>query len=276
MIAVNNIAVKVGDTHLIREVSCFIRPSQISVVIGKNGAGKSTLMGTMCGIKPICQGHITWDGLSFSKLSVEDLAKRRAVLSQQVKLNFPMKVGQIVEMGLYTLVQALSPKEKDSMVLRSLERVGMTGFINRDFDSLSGGEQKRVMLAKCLLQLSNIEAHETHKYLFLDEPTASLDLEQQYKLLDLIKSLVRESGIGVFAILHDLNLTAQLADEILMMKGGKIIAQGSPKEVLTPKLIKATLDVDAAVNDHPALDCPNITILPSTHISAAPLAAANL
>jgi len=262
MIHVQNISVKRGHTPIIRDVSFDIHPGKVSVVIGKNGAGKSTLLETLSGQLVPHSGCIVWEGRSMSSISAAELSRRRAVLSQQVQIAFPLKVYDLVEMGCYVSPGSMCCVSKSGLIQHALEEVGMQDFVNRDFTTLSGGEQKRVMLAKCLVQLHCCQSPATPKYLLLDEPAASLDLQQQYRLIQLIQNLVQRYQIGVWAIFHDINLAALFADEILMLKAGHIVRAGSPQRVLNEDTIHETLGIKSIIHSHPVYGCPQITTLP--------------
>lgn len=263
MINIKNIAVKRGGKVIVKNVSFTIETGKISVLIGRNGAGKSTLLDTISGRYADYSGKIQWDNLSLESMNLNDLANRRAVLSQQVNVAFPISVWNLVEMGTYAAMENLSRKKIGQLVEYALEEVKMLSFAHRDFPTLSGGEQKRVLLAKCIVQLHCSKLSNTPKYLFLDEPTASLDIEQQYKLIDILKYLVKRHNIGVFAILHDINLAAQFADEILLMKSGTIRHIGTPKTVINTENLKDTFGIKTIIQPHPVFDCPHVMTLPN-------------
>ncbi|MEM8910054.1 MAG: ATP-binding cassette domain-containing protein, partial [Bacteroidota bacterium] len=178
---------------------------------------------------------------------------------QKVDVSFPIPVSDLVAMGTYVSDEALSRKKVNQLVQHALKIVEMEAFADRTFPSLSGGEQKRVLLAKCITQLNCCHWADLPKYLFLDEPTASLDVQQQYKLMEMVKQWIRRRHIGVFAVLHDLNLAAQFADEILLLQAGRLVKKGSPKEVLTIDTLKQVMGIEALVQPHPIHDCPLIT-----------------
>ncbi|MEM9918288.1 MAG: heme ABC transporter ATP-binding protein [Bacteroidota bacterium] len=265
MIDVKNISVRKGGRRILEDVSFNIKPGHVTVAIGRNGAGKSTLLETLTGRNKVDKGRIHWDGKMLNQMPRPELAKRRSVLSQNVQIDFPILVTELVEMGSYVASETLVRQKIDSLVRHALSQVEMTEFANRSFNTLSGGEQKRVLLAKCLVQLNCCHWADISKYLFLDEPTASLDIEQQHKLLAFIRRLVRRRNIGVFAVLHDLNLAAQFADEILMMKAGKLLVKGRPEEVLTSDILQQILGVEAIVQTHPVYACPHIIPLAEKH-----------
>ncbi len=263
MIEVNNISIKKGKKTIVQAASFFIKKGQITVAIGRNGAGKSTLLEALTGNNPFQVGQVTWDGNNLEDFNLKKLAIRRAVLSQKVDVTFSISVFELVEMGCYASNEPLLQEKINTLVQHALKEVDMLDFQNRDFNTLSGGEQKRILLAKAIVQLNCSNWSNVNKYLFLDEPTASLDIQQQYNLLELVKKIVRRRNIGVFAVLHDINLAAQFADQILLMKDGKIIYKGSPKEVLTTERLKETLGIQSIVQRHPVYDCPYILTLPS-------------
>jgi iron complex transport system ATP-binding protein len=196
---------------------------------------------------------------------MQQVAQRRAVLSQKVSTSFSIAVEKLVEMGVYVADEFLSKTKIDNLIHHALDTVDMTKFTQRDFTTLSGGEQKRVLLAKCIVQLNCCHWADVNKYLFLDEPTASLDIEQQYNFIELIKKLVKRRNIGVFAVLHDLNLAAQFADEIIILKDGKIKELGSPAAVLTTEKLAATFDIHTIIQPHPVFGCPYVTTLPKKY-----------
>jgi iron complex transport system ATP-binding protein len=262
MINVKNITVRKGNKDIVKDASFQISSGKITVVVGKNGAGKSTLLEALTQGNFIPDGKIIWDGKDIITINTRILAQRRAVLSQKVKLSFSMTVKELVEMGTYVSDEPLPQVKIDYLIQNALQEVEMVDFIKRDFHTLSGGEQKRVLLAKCIIQLNCCHWADVNKYLFLDEPTANLDIEQQFNFIALVKRLVKRRNIGVFAVLHDLNLAAQFADEILMLRDGEIIHKGSPKTVLTPDKLRQTFDIQSVINKHPVFDCPHITTLP--------------
>jgi len=264
MIDVRNIQVQKGQRTIVNGVSFRLQPGKITVLLGKNGAGKSTILETLSGKNPLLSGHIHWDGQPLANMNLQKLAQRRAVLSQKVNIAFPIQVSELVEMGSYVAQDPIPNAKLQTLVRHALREVEMEDFIHRNFNTLSGGEQKRVLLAKCIVQLNCCHWADMPKYLFLDEPTASLDIEQQYKLTELIQRFVRRRNIGVFAILHDINLAAQFADEILLLKDGQLLFGGSPREALTPDLLRESLDIQSIVQKHPVYDCPYVMTLPGS------------
>ncbi len=262
MVHVQSLSVWRGGKRIVNQASLSILPGEIRVLMGANGAGKSTLLHAIAGGYAHSSGHIWWDGQPLKDISQSHLAQKRAVMAQQVQLNFPMKVHDLVEMGSYVRGTSISPGEKDHMILKVLEEVDMLSFRNRIFTSLSGGEQKRVVLAKCLLQIFCNKHEGGSQYLLMDEPSAGLDIHQQYKFIALIRRLVSKHQIGVLTILHDLNLASIFADHIYFIKSGEITSSGTPDQVLQETTLQSTFGIRSIIHPHPVYGCPQITALP--------------
>lgn len=246
--------IKLEAVHIVREKAELIRdfsycfmPGKKYVLVGQNGAGKSSLIRGITGQWPIARGRLQWQGQDLHAGALRDLALRRAVLSQHMAVNFPISACQLVEMGSYASPKPLLKRDVKRLVDEALERVRMQDFAGRDYRSLSGGEQKRVQLAKCLVQLRVTESDERAQWLILDEPNAGLDLSEQYKLAGTINELVLEKNYGVIAVLHDLNLAALMADEILYLKGGRLHHAGPAARMLEPSIIREVLDLPADI-----------------------------
>lgn len=276
MMRAEGISLYIGERPILHHVDCTVRPGRVTVLMGKNGAGKSTLLRIMAGEKNMgaVAGAVEVDGQALADISPAELAGRRAVLAQSVHLGFPLPVHEVVELGCYNRYHQMTARERRNRVNHYLELLELTAFRDRSFNTLSGGEKKRVLLAKCLLQLddSTKDTNNT-RYLLLDEPTAALDIEQQYRFVSLATGLARERGMGVLAVLHDLNLAARFADELVLLRDGKICAAGPTADVLTKSNIRAAFDVDCLIQQHPHFEGPLITTLPYGKHNIAPACA---
>lgn len=273
MMHAKGIRLTVNGRDILYDVDCTVRPGKVTVVMGKNGAGKSTLLQVMAGEsgQGAAAGAVYLDDIAMRDIPAAELAGRRAVLAQSVQLGFPLPVEEVVELGCYGRYHQLTFRQRRELVRDYLELLNLTPLSNRSFLTLSGGEQKRVLLAKCLLQLDVMNpAVTTDRYLLLDEPTAALDLEQQYRFVDLATRLARDRGLGVLAVLHDLNLAARFADDLLFLRNGKTVAAGPKADILTKKNIQATFNVDCLIQPHPCFNCPLITTLPYGRPNIAP------
>lgn len=215
-----------------------IRKGNLVGLLGPNGAGKSTLLKLMVGLVAPQQGRVVFEGRPLQDLPVRERARKIAYVPQGLHFTFPLGVMEIVEMGRHPYVGRLKPLgQRDRAVCeRALSLCDALEFKDRSYDELSGGERQRVLLASALAQ--------TPEALLLDEPTLSLDLSHQILLFEIIQKLHREEGLTVIVATHELNLAGRFLDRLVLMKGGKVSADGAPKKVLTPRNIKAVLDVE--------------------------------
>lgn len=221
-----------------------IKQGDLVGLLGPNGAGKSTLLKLMVGLVKPQQGSVIFQGLPLTDLPVRERARKIAYVPQGHHFPFPMGVMEIVEMGRHPYIGRLKPlgPEDRKICERALSLCDALDFKDRSYDELSGGERQRVLLASALAQ--------TPQVLLLDEPTLSLDLSHQILLFEIIQKLHREEGLTVVVATHELNLAGRFLDRLVLMKGGKIFAAGAPKKVLTPKNIRAVLDVEVDQLNH--------------------------
>ncbi len=239
MIRAENLVVRAGRVPLLSGISLAIHPGRVMAIIGPNGAGKSTLLRALTGeIRPAA-GRVTLEGADIVRLRPGALAARRAVLPQAATLAFPFTVHEVVRLG--ALDRRAGPSV-DARVVAALARVDLAGFGGRLYQELSGGEQQRVHLARVLCQLPNPCPDGRPSFLFLDEPTASLDLRHQLMTLAAARDFAAAGG-GVVAVLHDMNLAARHADEITVIDRGRLVAEGPPAEVLTEPLLRTVFGV---------------------------------
>ncbi len=224
-----------GGSEILKEIDFEAETGKFTGIIGPNGSGKSTLLRCIYRTLAPDGGAVYLDGRELSRYPVRESAKRIAVVAQHNYYNFDFSVREVVLMGRAPYKRAL---DRDGpadyrIVEEALERVGMSGFADRSFSTLSGGEQQRIILARALAQQTPC--------LILDEPTNHLDIKYQLQLLDIVKSL----GCTVISALHDLNLAAMYCDRLYVMKDGRIVASGAPQEILTAGFIREIYEVDA-------------------------------
>ncbi|MGJ1227872.1 heme ABC transporter ATP-binding protein [Sphingobacterium siyangense] len=246
MLRVEKINYEVNGRKLLKDITFQVRKGEILAVLGANGAGKSTLMGVLCGEKKPDSGAVHLNGKALSAYEPAALAKCRALLSQQQQMTLSFNVEEIVLMGRYPHYKN-TPKHQDyKIVAETMELCGVSAFAERDFLSLSGGEQQRVHLARILAQIwDNPDA-----LLLLDEPISALDLHYQQKVLAIARALARK-GFMVVLIVHDVNFAAMYADRILMLKNGRKLFHGTPVEVLAQKEIYTIFSVESNVIMNP-------------------------
>ncbi len=241
-----SVSVRLGDRTVVAQASLAIRPGRVTVLIGPNGAGKSSLLAALAGDLSPSQGEVALDGMALSAFRPAELARRRAVLTQTVELAFPFTVDEVVRLGL---PQGLARAEADAAVEQALAAVDLAGAGPRSSTAMSGGERQRAHLARVLAQLAAAPDGRP-RYLLLDEPTANLDLAHQLATLAIARRHA-DAGGGVLAVLHDVNLAAMAADELVAMKAGRIVAAGPPAAVLTDATIAAVYDVAVRVGVAP-------------------------
>ncbi|GLK73818.1 heme ABC transporter ATP-binding protein [Ancylobacter dichloromethanicus] len=242
MYCAHDIGFSAGGRALLDGASVEVLPGRVTVLIGPNGAGKSTLFKVLAGERRAQRGQVTLAGADLAGLKPARLARLRAVLPQSVHVAFAFTVEEVAGIG------AKPGRDTAAPIRRALARVELAGLAGENYEHLSGGEKQRVQLARALVQL---EGGEGPGYLLLDEPTASLDLAQQLLVLALVRELAGE-GVGVLAVLHDLNLAAMVADEIVALKQGRVAARGTPGEVLTDARIAELYGVSARIGWAPA------------------------
>ena len=242
----------VGSKLLVRDVSLDIVPGRLVVGIGPNGAGKSTLMRLLSGELPPSQGRVLCGDTAVRAVPPVGLACIRAVLPQSSRLAFPFTVAEVVRIGLDGIGRGLDRVRREEILADALRRADVAGLAGRTFQTLSGGEGQRAQFARVLAQLAAGRTVADRQALLLDEPIASLDLKHQLALLETAADLAHRDGVAVFAILHDLNLAAAFADEIAVLHGGRLVAQGPPEAVLHDRMVREVFEVELTVGAVPS------------------------
>ncbi|MFW5748800.1 MAG: heme ABC transporter ATP-binding protein [Chloroflexota bacterium] len=250
------ITVNVGQKTLVDDVSLTVESGEIVAIIGPNGAGKSTLLKALSGdIRPD-HGDVRMGGRPLSQWKLRDRARVRGILAQNVNLLFAFTALEVVLMGRGPHLRGQETHYDYAIARDALATVEVLHLEDRVFTTLSGGERQRVQLARVLAQIWE-PVRDATRYLLMDEPTNNLDLAHQHRALRVARRFADE-GVAVLVILHDLNLAAQYADRIAIMRGGRMLTEGVPNEVLTAPNIQAAFDVPVAVTRHPFLDRPLI------------------
>lgn len=265
MIQVSDLSLTIQGAPILHEVTLNIQQSKVTAIIGPNGAGKSSLLKTMAGQHLNYRGEVQINGKNLKKWDAKRLASTRAILSQQTFLSFNLSVWEVVKLGRFPYAKIESRTCSDDITHKSLKLVGLDHFASRDMFSLSGGEQQRVHFARVLAQLYEPMPHKA-KYLLLDEPSSSLDIAQKHHLLKLITRIAKQQGYGILMVIHDINLAAQYADELILLKQGRVKAHGATEEVLTPENIQQTFEVEALVQLHPIENCPQVCIIQNQRV----------
>ena len=261
MIQARGVTVTASSRTLLDDVSLDVAPGTVTALVGPNGAGKSTLLRVIAGDLHESRGSVVIDGKALAAWHPNALARRRAVLPQDSTLAFPFSALEVVLMGRTPHASGGDTVRDRDIALDALEAVDLAGFGERLYPTLSGGERQRVQLARVLAQVWERDG-DSARALLLDEPVASLDLAQQQRVLLVARDFARE-GAAVLIVLHDLNLAAQYSDTIALMRGGRMMAAGSPSDVLTSEIVLDVFGVNVQVVPHPCATCPLIVAMPA-------------
>lgn len=232
---------KVGEHLILDNLNFDITENKFIGIIGPNGAGKSSLLRCLFGKNQITAGSLHFNQCDIGSFSRKSLAKEIAVVLQEPPTHFDMTVFEIVSMGLIPKQSlfAFSSKDEREAISRAIQAVELSHKTQMPFNTLSGGEKQRVMLARAIVQHTKI--------LILDEPTNHLDIQHQISILHLVKAM----GITVLLSLHDLNMAAAFCDELILMDKGKIVAQGDCVDVLSSENLSQVFNVNAKLDLHP-------------------------
>lgn len=240
-IQTDNIQVSFGPKTILHDISLDIRNKEFVGIIGPNGSGKSTFLKCLYRVLQPNNGKIFFDGTEMSSLSHRDTALKMAVVAQHSTVNFDFSVLEMVLMGRSPYKGLLDRDQIDDYEIarHALAQVGLSDFESRNFNTLSGGEQQRVILARALAQRTEC--------LVLDEPTNHLDIKYQLELMTIVKRL----DATVVSAIHDLNLAAIYCDRLIALKDGSVVCTGTPQEVLTEDTIRHIYGVSATVQTLP-------------------------
>ena len=249
-------AYRAGAPRVIDDVSVAIAPGDLIGVLGPNGSGKTTLLKMLSGVLTPSAGTIEFDHRPLSGWKRRDLARRIALVPQETHASFDFTVLDIVLMGRYPHLGTFALEGPADLMIakQALASTGTSAFEHRPFATLSGGEKQRVVIASALAQGPEL--------LLLDEPTASLDLGHQLDVQLLLAGLNRDRGVSMVLSTHDLNFAAALCRHLILLRDGRVVAQGPTDAVLTPETVRALYGVEADVQRHPA----------AGHLTVTPLA----
>ncbi|TQV75624.1 ABC transporter ATP-binding protein [Aliikangiella marina] len=255
---VESLSWRVQDKSILNNVSFSVCPTEFVGIIGPNGAGKSSLLRCLYGVNVPTEGEVRIADKNILEYSRQALAQKIAVVLQEPPSRFELSVNDVIAMGLTPQKSLLSfdnhlDKQK---VIEASRQVDLLDKLHQSFNSLSGGEKQRAMIARAIVQ-------DTH-VLILDEPTNHLDIRHQLEVLTLAKSL----QVTVICSMHDLNLAATFCDRLILLDQGSIIAEGSPESVLTEANLNRVFDIKAKVDTHPFTQKLRITFDLGEHIDA--------
>jgi iron complex transport system ATP-binding protein len=238
-------------TPVVCGISLDVARRAIVGILGPNGSGKTTLLRLLAGTRRPQRGSVMLDGQPLASRSRDALARRIAVVPQETQLAFDYSVVEVAMMGRYAHLGAFEIEGPDdaAFVNAALAATGTQHLADRPFATLSGGEKQRVVIAAALAQLSGSD---DAPLLLLDEPTASLDIGYQLEVVSVLRQLHADTGLAIVISTHDLNLAASLCDQLLLVREGRVIAEGPTETVLTAGNIRALYGVEAEVIVRPS------------------------
>lgn len=239
MLKVSNLNVVLEDLVLAKDMSFHLEPGKVHVIIGPNGTGKSTLLKTLFGDIHANSGKITFANETLQRKQLSHWRKQFGYMPQDIRLDVELSVLEVVLLGQ---LNTLGFRLDDSVIkeaLSALDKIGLLHLADRSVNKLSGGQCQMILFAQALMRKPQI--------LMLDEPVSALDLHFQHVLLDHLDAQTKEQGWITIMVLHDLNLAAQYADNLLVLKDGKLVASGHPNDILTPSLVKNVYNVEAHI-----------------------------
>ncbi|MFC7165726.1 ATP-binding cassette domain-containing protein [Halospeciosus flavus] len=261
-IDLDDVHVSLGDLHVLRGVDASVGEGNLVGLLGPNGAGKTTLLRTIAGILDPTSGSVHLGGTDVHSLGSRELSRRLATVPQETAISFDFTVRDVVAMGRHPHRPRFGADEDGpEAVEHALERTELVDLADRPITEVSGGERKRVLVARALAQDA--------RTLLLDEPTAGLDVNHQIRTLDLVRDLVDE-GRTALAAIHDLDLAARYCDELLVLSEGHVLAAGPPEAVLSESTVSEAFDARNAVAPNPVTGTPTVTPLSDPETAADP------
>ncbi|HEX4949513.1 MAG TPA: iron chelate uptake ABC transporter family permease subunit, partial [Blastocatellia bacterium] len=246
------------DHEILTGINLEVHTGEVVALLGPNGAGKSTLLNLAAGKLQPQAGEIFLQENPLTACSRREIARQTALVAQASDLHFPLTALEYVLAGRFANTTGIgfdTPGDI-ALALESLAATDTVQFAARHFNQLSSGEKQRVVLARALAQQPQL--------LLLDEPTANLDLAHQLALLKLVTQLTREQQLGALFVTHEINLAAEFADRIALLKDGKILACGTPNEVMTAELLSQVFGAPLLVTTHPHSGKPLISLTGTT------------
>ncbi|HKO99636.1 MAG TPA: ABC transporter ATP-binding protein [Pyrinomonadaceae bacterium] len=255
MLEAKNVSVNYGQRKAVIDVSLRVLPGELTALVGANGAGKSSVLRTLNGALQPSSGEILLDEKPLASFNRRAIGRRIAVVSQEALLAFQVSVLEYVLGGRYAWSgSGIWGWESDrdlEVAFEVLKQTELENFSSRLMNELSGGERQRAVLARALATEAGI--------LLLDEPTANLDLAHQASMLQLVRTHCDERTTAAVIVSHDINLVAEFADRVVLLKNGRLIASGKPDEVLTEELLQEVLGIKVLVDAHPLSGAPRVT-----------------
>jgi len=255
-IDVQNLSHAYGNLPVLNNITFSVSKGDFFIIIGPNGSGKTTLMKVISGILKPQNGQLEIMGRSIDNYTRKNLAQTIAFVPQTIPVDFPFTVTEIVLMGRSPYLGMLGLEQEIDLEIaqQAINFTGIEHLAHRKLDQLSGGEQQRVFIARAICQQPQV--------ILLDEPTSSLDLAHQVRLMDLMERLKADKGVTVVMVSHDVNLAAMYGNRLLLLNQGQIMRLGTPEEVLTFQTLEETYGCTLLVDKSPLGKIPRVTLVP--------------
>tara|TARA_B100000900_G_C20570736_1_gene713115 strand:- start:836 stop:1609 length:774 start_codon:yes stop_codon:yes gene_type:complete len=247
-IKTESISVILDNKKILENISLELEEGEILSIIGPNGAGKSTFLNVISGDIIPNNGSVFYDEKILENIEIEERSFTRSVMSQSQVLVFDFLVKEIIEMGWIDRGISAYAKYFNDAMTEIIKECDIEPLLNQTFNTLSGGEQRRIHFARTLLQLWRPSNSDEPRYLLLDEPTANLDLSHEVRLLNIIKNKAK-LGYGVLLIIHDINLAAKFSNKIALFHEGSLFAFGTPEEVLKSEILSKVYQIPIEVDN---------------------------
>lgn len=251
-IKIQNLGWKFGDRQILKDINLTIKKGYFYSIIGPNGSGKTTLLRNIAKSLEPTPKSVFVDNIDVTKLSRRNMAKKLSVVPQNTNIEFEFTVTDIVLMGRSPYIgrfQAESSRDLE-IAERAMRSTNTWHLRDKPITQISGGERQRVIVARALAQNTDI--------MLLDEPVSQLDIHHQIELMETIQALIKERHITVVSVMHDLNLSAQYSDYIILMNEGKVVCQGTPHDVITEENIKRVYKLYSYIMNNPVTGKPYI------------------
>jgi iron complex transport system ATP-binding protein len=260
VIAARNLNHAFDGRSVLQGVAFEVEAGRFFIIIGPNGSGKTTLLKLLAGLLPLKSGRIELLSKDIRSYTARDLARRIAYVPQNVPVEFPFSVTQVVLMGRAPHLGLLGFEgEADLELARDAMAItGVDHLADRRLDQLSGGERQRVFIARAICQQPRI--------LLLDEPTAALDLSFQVRLMDLLERLKNEQQVTIVMVSHDLNMAAMYADRLLLLSRGRVARQGTTGQVIDFALLEEVYGCTLLVDESPLGQYPRVHLVPKRYL----------
>jgi len=253
MLELQNINFSYHRRQVLHGITLSVLAGEVVALLGPNGCGKSTLLAVANGALLPMSGEVLFEGKPVASFSRREVARRMALVAQSSEVRFPLTSLEYVLTGRFAFGGALgfdSPRDLE-VAVRALGDTDAIQFAGRKFNELSSGERQRVVLSRALAQEPRL--------LLLDEPTANADIAHQISLLKFVRNLAHEKSLGALVVTHEINLAAEFADRVALIKDGMLVAVGKPTEVMTPESLTRVFDTPLLVDKHPMSGKPRIS-----------------